>query len=233
MPSSSSLIRAIGFIPIFTTLLSALLGILILRRFFQRPHALHLLWWGLGILIYGLGTLTESLTSLFGWNESVFRLWYISGALLGGAPLAQSSVYFHLPRRTAHILAICLTTYVLVASFFIWTVPLNEALVEPHRLTGKVFAVQWVRLFSPFVNLYALIFLVGGALRSALHYWKTHSDFARFIGNVLIAVGALLPGIGGAFTRFGFTEVLYVLEFIGILLIWRGYRLCTLDDFLS
>ncbi|MGE5692910.1 MAG: hypothetical protein ACM3YF_03925, partial [Candidatus Zixiibacteriota bacterium] len=42
-----------------------------------------------------------------------------------------------------------------------------------------------------------------------------------------IAVGAILPGIGGSFSRMGHTEVLYVTEFIGLLLIYRGYRLCV------
>ena len=44
---------------------------------------------------------------------------------------------------------------------------------------------------------------------------------------MLIASGALLPGIGGSFTRFGYTEVLYVTEFIGIILMFTGYRFAT------
>ena len=43
------------------------------------------------------------------------------------------------------------------------------------------------------------------------------------IGNTLIAIGALLPGIGGAFTRAGYVEVLYVTELVGLVLIWAGY----------
>ena len=43
----------------------------------------------------------------------------------------------------------------------------------------------------------------------------------------LIAVGAILPGIGGSFTRFGYVEVLYVTELLGLLVIWAGYRLNT------
>ena len=42
-------------------------------------------------------------------------------------------------------------------------------------------------------------------------------------GNVLIAIGAILPGIGGSFTRFGYTEVLYVTELIGSDTIFTGY----------
>jgi hypothetical protein len=41
---------------------------------------------------------------------------------------------------------------------------------------------------------------------------------------LLIAVGAILPGIGGSFARAGQVEVLYVTELIGLLLIWAGYR---------
>ena len=105
--------------------------------------------------------------------------------------------------------------------------PIDHALVEPYRLSGKVLEWRWVRLFSPFVNLYAVVFLVGGAIVSAMRYRRTIETYHRFLGNVYIAVGAILPGIGGAFTRFGHTEVLYVTELIGLLLIWVGYRLNT------
>jgi hypothetical protein len=38
------------------------------------------------------------------------------------------------------------------------------------------------------------------------------SRCSRVIANVLIAIGAILPGIGGTATRMGYTEVLYVTE---------------------
>jgi len=94
-----------------------------------------------------------------------------------------------------------------------------------RELTGKVMEWGWVRLMSPFVNTYALIFLVGGAAWSA---WRYHRQAdrprSRVVGNALIAVGALLPGIGGSFTRAGYVEVLYVTELVGLVLIWLGYQ---------
>jgi outer membrane receptor protein involved in Fe transport len=48
----------------------------------------------------------------------------------------------------------------------------------------------------------------------------------RYLGNILIAVGALLPGIGGSLTRAGMVEALYVTELAGLLLIFAGYRKC-------
>jgi len=84
-----------------------------------------------------------------------------------------------------------------------------------------------VRLFSPFINLYAVTFLIGGAIYSAIRYWRRKETHHRAVGNVWIAVGALLPGVGGAFTRFGHTEVLYVTELLGLVAIYVGYRLAV------
>ncbi len=214
----------IHFIPIATTIFAFFFSGILFHHYIRRKSGLHLLWWAVGALLYGIGTLVESLVSLFGWNEWLFRSWYISGALLGGAPLAQGTVYLLLQRKTANRLAILLISTVLIAGTFVIITPLNTELVEPFRLSGNVIRWQSVRFFSPFINTYAFIFLVGGALLSAFRYKKQTENYHRFIGNVFIAVGAILPGIGGAFTRFGHTEVLYVTEFIGIVLIYLGYR---------
>jgi hypothetical protein len=193
------------------------------RRYRERGGP-HLLWWGIGTLTYALGTTTESLTTLFGWHEPVFRAWYITGALLGGAPLAQGSVYLLFSRRTADRMTLIAGTVVLIAATCTVLSPIDYSAVQTYRLTGHVLVWHWVRLFSPFINLYAVTFLIGGAIVSALRYRKRRETRHRYIGNVCIAVGALLPGIGGGFTRFGHTEVLYVTELIGLLLIYLGYR---------
>lgn len=216
----------VHYIPILTTLVAAGFAVAVLGRYRERG-GLHLLWWGIGMITYGAGTLTESATTLFGWQEPVFRAWYITGALLGGAPLAQGTVYLLYSRRTADRLTVALLTAVLVASVAVLLSPIVAGAVEPYRLSGRVFAWQWVRGFSPFINLYAAVFLIGGAFVSAARYWRRGDSGRRAWGNVLIAVGALLPGIGGSFTRFGHVEVLYVTEFVGLLLIFSGYRLNT------
>jgi hypothetical protein len=216
--------NAVQFVPIVTTVIALAFAGMVLGRWMDR-RAPHLLWWGIGMLTYAAGTITESATTLLGWHEPVFRAWYITGALLGGAPLAQGSVYLHLNRRTANWLTAIVATVIVIASVCVLASPIDYALVEPFRLTGKVLEWRWVRLFSPFINTYALIFLVGGAVVSAVRYRRTRETYHRFVGNVCIAIGGILPGIGGTFTRFGHTEVLYVTELLGLLCIYAGYRL--------
>jgi hypothetical protein len=217
----------VHFIPLATTLLASVFTVVLLRRWNARRSGPHLLWWALGAATFAAGTITESLTTLFGWNETVFRWWYVTGALLGGAPLAQGSVYLLMPRRTAHAMTAVLVAVITIASVCVFLSPVNAALAEPHRLSGAVLEWQWVRRFSPFINIYAVIFLVGGAFWSAYRYAGNAATRHRATGNLFIAVGALLPGIGGTFTRFGVVEVLYVTEFIGLALIVLGFHHIT------
>lgn len=213
----------IYFIPVATTIVAAIFSVIVLRRYAERGGT-HLLWWGVGLILYGVGTLTESLTSIFGWNEWVFRFWYITGALCGGAPLAQGTVYLMMKRRTAHVLSALLVSAILAGAVLVFLSPMNYAAVDGHRLSGAALGWQKIRLLSPFINTYAAIFLIGGAIVSAIRYRTQPDKRNKYVGNIWIAIGAILPGIGGTFTRFGHVEVLYVTEFVGLLLIYLGYR---------
>lgn len=187
-------------------------------------------WWTIGVFFYGAGTFVESWVGLLGWEEPVFRLWYIFGALLGGAPFAQGTVYLLLKPKTAHVLSALLVATILFASVAVWLSPIDWTLIQPGRLTGKVLEWRWVRLMTPFINLYAFIFLTGGAIWSAVKYSKMGSAKARVWGNILIAIGGLLPGIGGGFAKASYTEVLYVLELIGLCFIYWGYTMMKRDS---
>jgi hypothetical protein len=227
------MIEFIHKIPILTTALSAIFFYILYQHWIYKQKPSYLFWWMTGVLCYGLGTLTEAIVGLFGWSEPIFKSWYILGALLGGFPLAQGSVYLIFQKRTADIMMYVVVAVIVVASVFIILSPINYSLVEPTRLTGKVLEWSKVRLVTPFVNMYAFIFLVGGAAYSAYRYSKDSLYKARFVGNVFIAFGGLLPGIGGSFTKFGYTEVLYVTELLGIILIYMGYYTIRKDRTIS
>ena len=224
---SAYLYAVVLHLPILTTLCASLFCVELFSRYRRRGGGQHLLWWGIGMLTYGLGTLAESATTLFGWRPLVFRVWYIAGAFLGGYPLAQGSIYLLMKRRFADRSAAIVVSVVTFASLLVFLAPLDASLAEAHRLSGRVIEWRWVRLISPFINLYAVAFLVGGAAVSARRFHAAAELRHRFLGNILIAVGGVLPGIGGAMTRAGFVEVLYVTELIGLLLIYSGYRVCV------
>ncbi len=214
----------IQYIPIATTLFSVYFFFVLYKHWQHSKQSTYILWWLLGVICYGAGTITESINTLAGYHPINFRAWYIFGALLGGAPLAQGTVYLLLKKKTANILSAILITVIIISSVLVLLSPLHEV-ADPHaKLSGKFLEWTFIRFITPFINLYAFIFLVGGAIYSAILYAKNKDNKSRFTGNVLIAIGGLLPGIGGSFTKFGYVEVLYVTEFIGICCIYAGYK---------
>ncbi|WP_438945339.1 hypothetical protein [Sediminibacterium sp.] len=222
----------IEYIPIFTTFFSVYFFKEIFSHY-QYRKTTYLLWWSLGVLTFGLGTLAESFNILIGWSIPNVRYWYIVGALLGGFPLAQGSVYLLMKKRFADISSIIIVALIITASLFVILTPVSVPDNFDFKLTGKVFEWKWVRYFSPFINIYSFLFLVGGAIYSAVKYYRQGIKEAPFKGNIFIAIGGLLPGIGGSFTRAGYVEVLYVTEFIGLVLIYYGYRIIKLDKIIK
>ena len=213
----------LNYIPILTTLFSCFFFLKIFNHYKHRRNATYIFWWMIGVLTFGLGTLTESINALLGWSQLNTKVWYVVGALLGGFPLAQGTIYLLMKKRIADILTIVFLTIIIVAAVCVFLSPINLPASFDHQLTGKVFEWKWVRLFSPLINIYSFIFLVGGALYSAFKYFRNKDTRRRSIGNILIAIGALLPGIGGSFTRMGYVHVLFVTEFVGLVLIYAGY----------
>ena len=223
--SLETLHRAVLHLPAITTVLAAYFCWELASRYRAKGGGLHLLWWGIGMATYGIGTFTEAFTSIFGWQPLVFRTWYVAGAFLGGYPLAQGSIYLLMKRKFADRSAIVVTGAIAIASVFVFLTPLDTSLAEAHRLSGRVIEWRWIRLISPFINLYSLAFLAGGAVGSALRFKRSPALRHRYLGNIWIAVGAILPGLGGSLTRAGYVEALYVTELVGLLLIYLGYRL--------
>lgn len=221
-------IQPVHYLPIVTTIFSIFFLFDIGSRYLSKGGT-HLLWWAIGVFTYGLGTFLESVITLTGNTPFKNQAWYVAGAILGGYPLAQGSVYLHLKKKTANILTAVTVPFIILSAIFVFLSPVNSALLETFRPSGESLEWQWVRLLTPFINIYSAIFLIGSAAYSAIRYSKIESGKNRAVGNVLITVGALLPGIGGGMAKGGIVEALYVGEFIGIILIWIGYRVCLRD----
>lgn len=220
----------IEYIPVVTTVFSIYFAIEIFNHYRHRKTT-YLLWWTIGVIAFGLGTLAESINILWGWTEINLKYWYIVGALLGGFPLAQGSVYLLMNKKFADTTAAIFILLIIVASIAVVLTPVTIPESFNYKLTGAVFTWQWVRWFSPVINIYAFVFLVGGAVYSAMRFFERGNHQPQFKGNIFIAIGGLLPGIGGMFTRMGYVEVLFVTELLGLILIYTGYRIIKVSKF--
>jgi hypothetical protein len=218
-------------LPFVSSLLSLVFALFVLRRYLVRRGP-HLLLWGIGMILYGIGGFCEGLYGALGWNPLVFRLWYLCGAILVAAWLGQGTVYLLVRRRWANVLMALLALGSLYAAVRVSTAQLDPNLMTTSlhtgsELSGDAIVSGGVRILTPFFNLYGTLALVGGAAYSAWIFWRKRVLLHRTIGNVLIAFGALLPAFGGTFSRMGISGALYLSEFLGAVLMFIGFIRAT------
>jgi hypothetical protein len=94
-------------------------------------------------------------------------------------------------------------------------------------LSGRVIVSGGVRSLTPIFNIYGTLALVGGAVWSAVMFARKRVLLHRMVGNILIAVGAFMPAIGGSMSRLGSESLLYVSELLGALLMFAGFLFST------
>jgi hypothetical protein len=63
-----SLHAAVLHLPVLTTLCALFFSWSLFSRYRAKGGGLHLLWWGIGMVTYAVGTFTEAATTLFGWQ---------------------------------------------------------------------------------------------------------------------------------------------------------------------
>ena len=79
-------------LPFLSSLLSFVFAALVLDQWWQRRKAFQLVW-AVGLLWYGISAGTEFWGSAFGWSESLYRTWYLIGALYVPPYLGLGTIY--------------------------------------------------------------------------------------------------------------------------------------------
>ncbi len=215
------------FVPFTSSLISFVLAFLLLRRYLER-RGVHLLLWGIGMIFYGIGGFCEGYYGAFGWNPLVFRLWYLFGAILVAAWLGQGTVYLLAKRRWAHGLLAILILGSLYGLFRVFGAELDPtqmttSLHTGSEMSGSAIVSPGVRSLTPFCNIYGTVTRVGGAAYSAFIFWRKRVLLHRTIGNILIAIGAIYPALGGQFSKMGLSGALYISELLGAILLFIGF----------
>jgi hypothetical protein len=231
----------VGFL---TALVSGVFAYLVLNRYRLRGGT-HLLMWGLGLVLYFVGGLTETILN-FGWNELAFRLWYWSGAIMVAAVLAQGTLHLLVRRPyVANITSIAVGVIGAASLVWVLSIPLNAAAFVPGADIGAFLTDSYRdilpdspvrRILPPVMNTYGTLVLVGGAVYSAYLFLRKQIMPNRVIGNIFIAIGGLLPAFGGAIIKVaettpGLSEagstIKYLGIFLGLIFLFIGFQLAT------
>lgn len=216
---------------LITAAVSGVFAFVVLRRWAakRRPHELA---WGIGLLLYFLGALSQAVLAVT-WSPVFYALWYWAGAIAVAPWLGQGTVYLLVRRgniaRNVQMALVLVSLMTLPWALFL--TPLDGSAWHPGvnlvAITNEVMQKGGVRAFVPVMNIWGTVALVGGALWSARLFRRKQIMRNRMIGNWLIAGGALFPAFAGALIRLGVPELKYPGEMIGVILIFAGFVLAS------
>ena len=220
-----------NYLPYLSTIVTFAFTVAVYNRYRQRGGT-HLLLWAIGLLLYGIGTLSEVILGLT-FNVFVLKIWYLTGAMLTAAWLGMGTVHLLIRKgNTAQILTWILLIVSMLALALIMVAPVNPASYDIMRPASEQYKDILTRsgmviLLTILLNIYGTLTLVGGAIYSAFLFWRKKILANRMFGNILIAAGALSPAMGGTFLRAGLTDMLYLSELIGAILMFIGFLMST------
>ena len=101
-------------LPGITSLLAFLLALLLLDQWRDRRHGFQIAW-AFGMLCYAIGSGSEAVAALSGWNETLYRTWYLTGAVWTAAWLGLGTAFLLGRTRFGYTYAILLLLSGLVA----------------------------------------------------------------------------------------------------------------------
>ena len=218
-------------LPYISTIVTFAFTVAVYNRYRQRG-GIHLLLWAIGLLFYGIGTLSEVILGLT-FNAFVLKVWYLTGAMLTAALLGMGTVHLLIRKgNTATFLTWVLAAISVFAFILILLAPVTSTTYDVTHPASEQYKEIFSRsgliiLLTILLNIYGTLTLVGGAIYSAFLFWRKKILANRMFGNILIAAGALSPAMGGSFLRAGLADLLYLSELIGAILMFIGFLMAT------
>ena len=101
-------------LPAVTSLLAFLFALLLLDQWRDRRHGFQLAW-AFGMLCFAIGSGAEAVAIYSGWNEILYRAWYLAGAVLTAAWLGLGTAFLLGRTRFGYMYAVLLLLSGLVA----------------------------------------------------------------------------------------------------------------------
>lgn len=190
-------------LPMISSAIILLFAVQVFRRYRARG-GLHLLLWGIGLGMFGAGSLAEAYLGI-SWQPVMFRLWYLGGAMLNAAWLGQGTVYLLRGQRLPNLLVSLALGFTLAAVVVVlvgqWVVTLSStALFGFIILAGLVLTVglqrRWVHRWNPSrLTTGLMVALVVGSLIAGYLVFTMPLDASRFTTQETLSAQyrAILP----------------------------------------
>jgi hypothetical protein len=214
--------------PSLAALVALVFAALLVRQFARRrrsPQA----FWAAALLMYAVACAMVALGAADGWTSGEFRVYWTLGAVLNVPFLAQGELDLLVRNRTIRLALYVLLAFVSAyAIAVVRTAPMPggaTALAERLPSGKEVFGDgSPAHRLPQLISIPAYLVLVGGTIWSAWRMRGRPELRDRFVGTLLIALGAtVIAGFGSAFAALGMLLPFSIALLVGIAIMFGGF----------
>lgn len=99
--------NAAVILPALTAALAGVFSAALLDQWRERRRGYQLIW-GIGMLFFAIASAAEAIAALGGWNEALYRGWYLTGAVWTAGWLGLGTCFLLARTRFGYAVALCL-----------------------------------------------------------------------------------------------------------------------------
>jgi hypothetical protein len=220
------MLRDMWVFPLVAAVVAAVFAGLVAAQYRVRRRPYQLAW-SVALAMYAVASLAVVLGVAGGWTSAEFQVYWALGAVLNVPFLAGGELMLLVRNRTAQaaiwIVLVFLTAYTLAVlrGAVLDTAALTEDLPSGKHVFGDGSAAH--RL-PQLISIPSYLVLVLGALWSAWRMRGRGDLRDRFVGTLLIALGAtVIAGLGSAFAALGELAAFSLSLAAGIAVMFAGF----------
>lgn len=94
-------------LPALTSILALVFSLALFDQWRERRSGFQLIW-GFGMLFFGIAAGAEAIAAASGWNEGLYRVWYLTGAVWTAGWLGLGTAFLLGRTRFGYTFALCL-----------------------------------------------------------------------------------------------------------------------------
>jgi hypothetical protein len=211
--------------PSSAALVSALFATLVLRSWAVRRGP-HLVAWGVALAMFAVASLSAGIGMLAGWNEGLFRAYYLFGAIVNVPFLALGTIYLLTPRKVAHVCTAAVVVLSVGAAVDVFEVSVNVAALATNGIPpASEVLPESIRTLSRIFSFSGFFVVVGGAVWSAIRLVRQRGPHLRRLAsaNLLIALGTTVTATASGFARYQRGSIFSVGLLVGVSLMFFGF----------
>ena len=222
------------------TLVACAFALITFDRWQLRGQS-HDLAWTIAMILFAVGSLALWWAETTGWTLLIFRIFFVSGAVLNVAWLALGTIYLLTGKTTGDHVRKCLTSLSTFSIGVVLIAPAKREIVDGEFPSARQLFGVTPRILAAVGSGVPALIIIFGALWSTFRViQKATPSMAQknvrivkspkrlAIGNVLVATGTIVLSASGSLAgRLGKDRAFAVTLLIGLCILFSGFLVAS------